>query len=189
MRMGLLLITGVAALFATPATAETVIPVAPFSRVTLQDGGYVVLKHGAVQRVTMLKGSTEYSRFTIEHGRELRIEGCKRHCPSGYELEVEIVSPNVEAIGVSDGGEFYASGDFPARDQLNVAVSDGGILNARAIPAAQINAAVSDGGVIKIAPIRQLNAAVTDGGQITYWGNPSVQRAVIDGGVIRRHAD
>lgn len=170
-----------------PAAAASVIPVEHFRHLTLTDGGHVVFRHGTEQRVTLIKGSLQYTRFEMRNGSHLRIEGCHRHCPSGYEVEIEIVSPDVESLGVADGGEIVARGTFPEQARLNLSVADGGVLDMRALPASQVNAAIADGGLIKTVPRVQLNATVVDGGKIAYWGNPQqVNRSIVDGGVVDR---
>lgn len=51
-------------LFAIPASAE-VVPLGHFDKIGLEGGGHVVVKYGPTQRVTILKGSTQYTTFTI----------------------------------------------------------------------------------------------------------------------------
>ena len=44
-------------------------------------GGHVVLRYGARERVTLLKGSTQYTHVYVENGRDLRIDTCNDRCP------------------------------------------------------------------------------------------------------------
>src|SRR6185312_6792527 len=69
-------VVALATLFAVPAFATENISVGHFSQVQLRGGGHVVIKHGASQSVTLLKGSTKYTRFHIRDGRELVIDAC-----------------------------------------------------------------------------------------------------------------
>jgi hypothetical protein len=153
----------------------------------LRGGGHVVLKPGSVQRVTLLKGSTQYTRFHIDSGSDgLQIDACDARCPQHYDLEIEIVSPEINAIAVEGGGSIDAAGGFPRRNELSLAVSGGGSIDVRQMPASTVNAAVNGGGDIRTAPHTSLHAAVNGGGQILYWGNPSVAQAVTGGGSIER---
>ena len=182
----LIVCAAAALLTSVPVNAAEVVPLAHFDGVGLRGGGRVTLKFGPEQKVTLLKGSTQYTRFRIEHGGGLSIDACDDNCPSHYDLEIEIVSPNISAIAVEGGGSIKAEGSFPARGRLAVAISGGGEIDARAEPANAVDAAVNGGGAIKVAATGQLNAAVNGGGEIVYWGNPRVSQAVSGGGAIRR---
>ncbi|HEY4940918.1 MAG TPA: DUF2807 domain-containing protein [Rhizomicrobium sp.] len=166
------------------ASAATVVPLAPFKGVGLHGGGDVVLKHGDVQRVTLLKGSTQYTSFTVKDG-SLEIDACNDSCPHEYDLQIEIVSPEIDAVAVHGGGDITAQGSFPALTHLAAAVHGGGDLDLRAISATNVAAAVHGGGDIKTTATGSLAAAVNGGGDITYWGNPAVSQAVNGGGDIQ----
>jgi Putative auto-transporter adhesin, head GIN domain len=182
----ILLAATAVSLLAAPSLAAEVVPLDHFNGVGLHGGGHVVLKHGAEQRVTILKGSTQFTRFRVEHGGGLQIDACNDRCPQQYYLEVEIVSPDLNAVAIEGGGAIVADGGFPSRGELSVAVSGGGTIDVRQMPAGSVNAAVNGGGKIKTAPKTALNAAVNGGGNITYWGNPAVSEAVSGGGSIDR---
>jgi putative autotransporter adhesin-like protein len=184
----LTLLASVAAtiLLSVPASAAEVVPLPHFDGVGLRGGGHVTLKYGPEQHVTLLKGSTQYTRFTVEHGGGLTIDACNDRCPSHYDLEIEIVSPEIGSVAIEGGGRINAEGSFPARSRLDVAISGGGEIDARAVPASAVDASVNGGGAMKVAASGQLNAAVNGGGEIVYWGNPQVSQAVSGGGAIRR---
>ncbi len=184
MRKPLLLGAAVAALLTAAASAQTVVPLAPFKSVGLSGGGEVILKHGTVQSVTLLKGSTQFTRLTVKDDGNLQIDACNNNCPHNYDLQIEIVSPAIAAVAISGGGSIHAEGAFPASPRLEAAVEGGGVIDARAIPAAKVDAAVDGGGAIKVSASASLNAAVSGGGEIKYWGNPSVQQAVSGGGSV-----
>lgn len=166
------------------ASAATVVPLAPFKAIGLHGGGDVVLKHGDVQRVTLLKGSTQYTGFTVKEG-SLEIDACNDSCPSNYDLQIEIVSPEIDAVAVHGGGDIKAEGSFPSVSHLAAAVHGGGDIDLRAIPAANVSAAVNGGGDISTTATVSLAAAVNGGGDITYWGNPTVSEAVHGGGDVQ----
>jgi hypothetical protein len=182
----LLLSAATAILAAAPVCAAEVVPLAHFNGVGLRGGGHVTLKYGPQQKVTLLKGSTQYTRFKIEQGGGLNIDACDDNCPMHYDLQIEIVSPDIGSIAIEGGGSIKVEGSFPARGRLDVAVSGGGEIDARAVSANAIDAAVNGGGEIEVAANGQLNAAVSGGGEIAYWGNPQVTQAVSGGGAILR---
>jgi hypothetical protein len=174
----------VASAAAAPAQTGTVVPVGPFQGIGLNGGGHVVLKHGAVQRVVLLKGSTQYTRITIEHGKSLQIDACNERCPNNYDLEIEITTPDVSALAVNGGGEIEARAGFPHQRELAVAVHGGGDIDLRAIAADSVSAAVHGGGDISVHADKTLNAAVNGGGDVTYWGHPEVNSAIRGGGDV-----
>ncbi|MEI9989279.1 MAG: DUF2807 domain-containing protein [Rhizomicrobium sp.] len=173
-------------LMAVPATAATVVPVAKFDQVHLRGGGHVVLRHGDVQRVTLLKGSTQFTTFTIRDGKELDIAACNADCPHHYELEIEIVTPDISAAAVDGGGAIDTAGAFPAQGNFAAAVHGGGAIDVHAISAGTVEAAVHGGGSVAVTATAMLTAAVHGGGEITYRGHPQVTQAVAGGGSVER---
>src|ERR1700730_9334702 len=96
-----------------PIVGQKVVPLTSFSLVELHDGGKAILHHGPTQRVTLLKGSLDYTRVTIADGGRLVINRCKTECPRGYDLEIEMVTPDIARISVADGGTIQSRGSFP----------------------------------------------------------------------------
>ncbi|HEX2590555.1 MAG TPA: DUF2807 domain-containing protein [Rhizomicrobium sp.] len=173
-------------LVAAPAFAGTVVAVPQFDGVGLEGGGHVVLKYGAQQRVTLVKGSTQFTDIRVEHG-SLKIDACNEHCPNHYDLEIEVITPSLKALAVRGGGEIESAAGFPAQNVISVAVSGGGDIKVKNVKADTINAAVHGGGSIDVYAQRTLNAAVAGGGEITYFGNPAkVSQAAVGGGEITR---
>jgi len=167
-----------------PAAAQSAIEVSPFRSVALDGGGHVTIRHGAAQRVTLVGGEADVA---VE-GTQLRIGHC-RTCAHRERLSLDIVVPALEAVSVENGGRLVVAGDFPRPPRLAAAVSNGGMLDVRALAADQVSASVALGGMIYTRPIRRLDAAVSHGGAITYWGDPRVQRAVNHGGVVQHGRD
>jgi hypothetical protein len=184
--MRTLSVIALAALVAGPALATEAVSVGHFSQVQLRGGGHVVVRHGATQSVSLIKGSTKYTRFHIRDGRELVIDACNGDCPNSYDLDIEIVSPEITGAAIDGGGEIVAQSGFPGQERLDLAVNGGGDIDMRPIGAAQVNAAVNGGGDIQLTATKQLNAAVSGGGDITYRGNPQVNEAVQGGGDVSR---
>lgn len=170
----------------TAAAAETVVPTAPFRSITLRGGGEVVLRHGAVQKVVVLQGSLP--RIAVNGGR-LRIENCETSCAEGHDLRVEVTSPAITGVSVGDGGVIRALGAFPPQRSLGAAVSSGGGVDLRALPADHVAAEVDSGGRILVRAQKTLSASVRHGGIVAYWGRPRVTRNVPDRGVVTEGSD
>ena len=179
--------TALLSLSAIPAAAE-VVPVGHFDGVGLEGGGHVLVKYGPQQKVTLLKGSTQYTTFTIRRGNQLEIKACSRDCPHVYDLEIEIVTPKLESAAIEGGGHIVASGGFPGQDGFSAAVDGGGHIEMGAISADRVNAAVDGGGHIDVTAKSALHAAVDGGGSITYHGDPEVSSAVDGGGSVSKAA-
>lgn len=165
-----------------PASAQAP---AAYRSIQLVGGGHLVLKPGASAEAKLVRGDPRFTRILQEGGGRLKIENCRPRCPRGYEAEVEVTSPRLAALAVSDGGTLEVGRGFPPQPALALAVHDGGAVDARAIVADQITAAVADGGRILVRAEGDLNAVVADGGAITYWGRPRLHTQVTHGGVIR----
>lgn len=171
---------------AEPVAAQTVVSVAPFSSVELHDGIRATLRHGPAQSVTLLKGSVEYTRFTVENGRRLVIKKCESPCPRGYRVEIELVTPDIDEIVVEHGGTIQSQGSFPAQPEIRVAVRNGGTIDIRSMVLDRVTASVEQGGGIFTMPQSFLSATIESGGIITYWGDARVEKSVRDGGVVKK---
>jgi putative autotransporter adhesin-like protein len=167
-----------------PIAAQNIASVGPFRSIELHDGGHVSLRHGATQQVTFVKGNSDCARLSLNDGR--LIIGKQHRCGHMNELEIEIVTPEIDELRVSDGGRIQTRGSFPHQGELKTSVSQGGVIDARTILADRITAAVEQGGQILLRPQVTLNARVSDGGQITYWDNPRVQSSVQHGGAVTK---
>ena len=169
-----------------PAFAATIVPVAHFQSIELEGGGHITVRHGDVQQLRLLEGSTAFTRFFVEEAGKLRVETCKNDCPNHYDLEVEIVTPRIRALAISGGGATETAGEFPRREDLTVAIDGGGTIDARAIDAVMATTAINGGGIIKIKAEGNLTAAIDGGGEIRYWGDPHVTSAIDGGGKVER---
>jgi hypothetical protein len=160
------------------------VSVGPFRSIELRGGGHVILRHGSEQRVTLVQGSAEYTRFHIEHDGQLVIDACDEICPHRYDLEVEIVTPRIDGVAIEGGGKIESGSGFGRQASIGVAIEGGGHIDVRSIDAEHADAAVNGGGNISVRADRSLQAAVDGGGNISYWGNPSVTSAVSGGGSV-----
>lgn len=172
---------------ATSQVSAQSIPVAAFNSVELRNGGKLVLLHGANHQVTLRKGSQHYTGFTVANGK-LTIDKCRQTCPRGYEMEVEIITPQIQGVAVSDGGVVETRGSFPQQQDLAVAINHGGVIDTRSITANKVLAAINHGGVILTMARSILTASISNGGVVTFWGNAIVNQAVSRGGVVTKGA-
>jgi hypothetical protein len=171
---------------AAPALATEVVPVPQFRSVELRGGGDVEVVPGPVQRVTILSGSSQFTRIYMQRDGQLRIDACNERCPRNYNLQIRIESPTVPSLAILGGGTMTASPGFRPQNDLSAAINGGGTINARAVDAVEVSAAVNGGGRIFVRPRATLSAAVHGGGEIRYGGNPQVSMAVAGGGDVRR---
>jgi putative autotransporter adhesin-like protein len=169
-----------------PVVAQKVVPLTPFSSVELRSGGKAILHHGPTQRVTLVKGSLDYTHVTIGDGGRLVIDSCKSQCPREYDLEIEIVTPDATRISVADGGTIQSSGSFPRQAEITVAVNEGGSIDIRSMAVNSVTASVYSGGRIFTRPQAAMFASVVDGGIITYWGDARIRKSIKGGGVVTR---
>lgn len=174
------------ALAPTSGPAQTM-TVPPFDSVALRSGGKVTIRHGPARRVTIRQGSARHNPIRVVD-RRLTIDHCPRGCPRGDRLIVEIVTPRLAAVSVSDGGLLQVQAGFPPQAAISAAVFSGGAIDIRALGAASIAASVAQGGLIFARPRERLVASVLQGGRIAYWGTPAVQSSVRHGGVVERGA-
>ncbi len=168
-----------------PSQRPVTLQVPAFITIDASNGSHVVFEPGAARRVTLVRGSLEYSRVTVAGGR-LVIDKCARKCPRGYRLEVEIVAPAVIGVSLAHGGRIQSRGSFPRQGELTIVVSNGGMIDVRSMAVDRVTASVEQGGGIMTAPQVELFASVIQGGVITYWGNARVRSSVAHGGVVQR---
>ena len=97
--------------------AQTRIKVDAFQSITLEGGGEVVVRHGSSQRVTLVKGRMECTSVTVEDGA-LLIEGPHGRCRGERELTIEVVTPQIDELMVTNGGTLRSVGGFPVQKEL-----------------------------------------------------------------------
>jgi Putative auto-transporter adhesin, head GIN domain len=175
--------------FAFSGAAATDVPVGAFRSIELSNGGHVTVRHGAAQRVTLVKGDLQHTRIRVDGSQRLTIDTASKGRPRGYRVEVEVVTPHLAAVSVSNGGRVLTAGAFPAQTSIAAAVEQGGTIDIRAIAADRVDASVYSGGGIYTIAQETLSAAVASGGVVKYWGEvKDVQKSVRDGGVVMRGA-
>jgi hypothetical protein len=136
--------------------------------------------------VTILTGDPRCSSIRVADGQRLVIDHRKGECPRGDRLQIEVVTSELSAVFVSNGGTVQSRGAFPAQAAIEAGVEQGGTIDIRSIGADSVTASVDAGGRIFTHPGEKLAATVVSGGVITYWGDVRVQRSVRDGGVVAK---
>ena len=137
------------------------------------------------KRVTILEGSSRFTRIYVDQHGSLKIDVCNNDCPQHYRLRVEIQSPRVPVMAVDGGGAINVAGGFGPVPALTIAVNGGGKIDARSVDASDVTAAVNGGGQLLVRARSGLTGAVRGGGVIRYWGNPDVTSVVDGGGSIQ----
>jgi hypothetical protein len=171
----------------TPVLGAEPIAVPPFTSIQLSDGGDLTVVPGPVQRVTLVSGSREFTRFRMRDNGQLQISiECNGRCPRNYDLRIQIESPQVPSLAISDGGTIVVQRGFAPQRHIAAAVSEGGTIDLRSVAVDDVSAAVNSGGDIYVRPRVRLSAAVNEGGDIHYSGNPQITMAVRNGGDVRR---
>ena len=164
---------------ASTAAASQPVATGPFQSVALRNGGEVVVRHGASQRVEVISGSPTIkvvgTRLVVDNHRG----------PHKSRPRVEVVTPSLSAASVNDGGRMRVEG-FPRQAIIAASVAQGGMLDLRQLPAERVRASVNHGGIIWVRAIAGLDAAILQGGNVTYWGNPRVRSSVRQGGAVSR---
>lgn len=178
-----LLAIGLAALAAAPAPAQTPVNLPAFDSVELSGGGHVVIRHGPRQSVTLTSGDPETTRFSVGRDGKLEIRACVRTCRD-YDLRVEIVTPELDGVGVEGGGEVRAEGAFPERESLAIGIKGGGEIDVTAIRAATVAAGIDGGGTILTHARDRLVAGINGGGEVRYRGDPEITSGINGGGSV-----
>lgn len=167
--------------------AIVLLPAGEFRSIEASNGSHVVVRHGTVQRVSMIDGDTRCTHISIGSGKRLVINTSRHDCGRDYRAEVEVMTPDLSAVSVSNGGILRAVGAFPAQPAIDAQVEQGGILDIRSLPADRVDASVFSGGRIFTNCRKTLSASVESGGNITYWGDvEDLHKSVRDGGVVER---
>jgi hypothetical protein len=105
-----------------PALAAETVPVPPFRSIELHGGGIMNIVPGPVQRVTLVEGSTQFTRVHVERDGKLVIDACDQRCPRNYQLRIQVESPHVLGIGLNGGGLVNVAGG----SALGATVNGGG---------------------------------------------------------------
>ena len=185
---GLLVLSGIPSLQAVAQSEPMAVEVAPFRSVELRHGGKAILRHGPTQRVTFLKGSRDCTQISTASGDQLVIEKRKSKGDERCELEIEIITPELDRVTVAQGGTIQSRGTFPRQAEIGVTVDNGGTIDIRSMSVGSVTASVLSGGRILARPLTVIAATVVDGGTITYWGDARVTQSIEHGGSVTKGA-
>lgn len=169
-----------------PALAAEPVAVPAFRAIELHGGGIVMITPAPVQRVTLLEGSTQFTRVRVDREGKLEIHACNERCPHNYHLRIQVETPGIKGLGVNGGGLMTTANGFARQKEIGVAVNGGGKIDARSIDATSVGAAVNGGGLVLVRTNGTLGAAVHGGGEIVYWGSPTVATSIAGGGAVRK---
>lgn len=170
------------------AFAGTDISLPPFTAINAHGGANVVLRHGDVQRVTVVSGDLKKAKLEVVGGKTLDITACTGWCWNTKGFKVEIVSPRIDTIEVHGGSDLDAVGPFPKQPLLNIEAHGGADADTRAIPAEVVNAHAHGGADLDVQALVELNAHAHGGADISYTGNPQrVSSHAHGGGSIEKH--
>jgi hypothetical protein len=167
-----------------PALAIETVAVPAFRAIELRGGGSVTVVPGSAQRVTIVEGSSQFTRIRVERDGKLKIDTCNDRCPQHYRLRIQVQAPRVPDLAVNGGGLISVQSGFGSQPQLNAAVNGGGKVGTRAVDAATVAAAVNGGGELLVRARSNLSAAVNGGGLVRYVGNPRVASVIHGGGLV-----
>ena len=184
MRLAMLSALVVAAVVPAIAVAQTVVPVAKFTGVELHGGGVINIRQAPVQRVTLVRGDPAVARFDVNSQGRLIVSPCRGWCMGRNSLEVDIETPDLNAVGIYGGGHIVAKGAFPAHNAVSVGIHGGGDIDMKDVPAQSATAAIHGGGKIFVSAQNSLEAAIYGGGAIRYAGHPTVSSSIHGGGTI-----
>ena len=170
--------------------AVLVLHVGEFRSIHASNGSHVSVTYGPVQRVSLIDGDTRCTHINVGSDQRLFINTSRSDCGDDYRPEVEVVTPEISAVSVSNGGILRSVGAFPVQGSIDVHVEQGGTLDVRSLPADRVDASVYSGGRIFTSCHKTLNASVKSGGNIVYWGDVAdLHKSVKDGGAIQRGED
>ena len=67
----------------------------PSARSSFAAAAIVTIVPRPAQRVTILEGSSQFTRFRVDREGKLQIDACNEQCPRNYHLRVQIESPRI----------------------------------------------------------------------------------------------
>src|SRR6185312_12123259 len=120
---------------AGPALSQNAVAVDQFRSVQLRGGGHVVIRRGSEKRVALIHGSTRFTRFHVDNNGQLLIDACNEDCPHHYDLDIEIVTPQISGVAISGGGKIETANGYGRQRAISAAIEGGGLIDIRSIQA------------------------------------------------------
>ncbi|HEY6141538.1 MAG TPA: DUF2807 domain-containing protein [Thermoanaerobaculia bacterium] len=168
------------------SAAVLALPSGQFETLEARNGAHVLVRQGAVPRVSVLRGDPRCVTVSSGAGDRLVIDKSGHDCRRGERVQIEVIVRHLSAAAVSNGGSLRTLDAFPDEKSIDAHVEHGGTLDVRSLAADRVAASVSSGGRILTAPRKTLEASVESGGIILYWGDAAVKQSVSHGGVVAR---
>ncbi len=185
MRLAILAVAAtVLAIAPAVASAETVEQVGRFTGVELHGGGTISIRQAPVQRVTLISGDPARASFEVDSRGRLIASPCRGSCWGFQRFDVQIETPDLNAVAIYGGGHITAKGAFPAASAMSVSIHGGGDIDVKDVPAQATSAEIHGGGKILVSAQSSLQAAIHGGGAIHYAGHPTVNSEIHGGGSV-----
>jgi hypothetical protein len=181
------------ALLAGAAHADTTVPVARFHTVTIEGMGHITFVHGNQQRVVLKRGDATNTSIYVKDAGDLIFKSCPgkgwfgltNSCPDGYELDVEITTPDISGVEIDGSGKFDTGGSFPKQGSLKIEINGSGNVDLMGLPADSVDAAIHGSGKIRVTAIEKLEVEIAGSGSVVYAGNPHIGQTIMGSGEVK----
>ena len=185
MRRRAALLTAAAVLAAIPtvASAAEVVAVGRFDALELHGGGDITIRQAPVQRVTVIRATSDRARVEVEGGK-LILAPCRGSCWGPNHFEVLVETPVMSSVAIKGGGKIISEGAFAQQGAVSAVIHGGGVIDLKTMPAGAASASIHGGGKIFLAARDSLSASIAGGGSIHYLGHPSVSTSIHGGGSV-----
>ena len=174
------------------ASADTMVPVGQFHSVTIEGMGHVTFVHGAQQRVVLKSGDTDNTKIYVKDG-DLVFKSCpgkgwfgwNNSCPMGYELNVEVTTPDLSGVEIDGSGKFDTQGGFPQQQKLAIEINGSGNVDLMDMPAASTDVAIHGSGKVHVNAKNDLDVEIAGSGSVVYGGNPHISQTIMGSGEVK----
>ena len=192
MRKILLLSLAAFALATGAASADTTVPVGQFHSVTIEGMGHITFVHGAQQRVVLKDGDTGNTKIYVKDG-DLVFKSCpgkgwfgwNDSCPMGYELNVEVTTPQLSGVEIDGSGKIDTRGGFPQQPKLAIEINGSGNVDLMDLPAASTDVAIHGSGKVHVTAQHDLDVEIAGSGSVVYGGNPHISQTIMGSGEVK----
>jgi len=181
-----LLAAAAAAVAAIPtlASAADVMAVGRFDALELHGGGNITIRQAPVQRVTVIRATSDRPRVEVIDGGKLILAPCRGSCWAPNHFEVLVETPVMNSVAIKGGGKIVSEGAFAQQGAVSAVIHGGGVIDLKTMPAGAASASIHGGGKIFLAAQDSLSASIAGGGSIHYLGHPSVSTSIHGGGSV-----
>ncbi|MBS0272996.1 MAG: DUF2807 domain-containing protein [Proteobacteria bacterium] len=191
MQKTLLLAAAATALLTAGAQADTAVSTGQFHSVAIEGMGHVTFVHGAQQRVVLKQGDTNNTRIYVKGG-ELVFKSCLskgwfggNDCPSGYDLQAEVMTPGLSGVEIDGSGKFDVAGPFPQQPKLDIEINGSGNVDLSGMPAASSDVAIHGSGKVYTTAREKLDVEIAGSGTVVYGGTPHISQTIMGSGAVK----